>query len=337
MSQVPEDSTINTLASGFKRLLENSKLEEYVALATTSEPPSIPNVSLMHVRFKEDLGNSLALAGFLCSQALNYALSRKRRQALIKGLIEMNAAGSADLSSAGPLLTAVRDSFIEFHKDYPSRASEVGEVLAYCVAANQLGASQVAAKMSLKTSGNMPVHGLDGLHAKVENSCLYIFFLESKLSQSANAGVKEFAESAAGFGSNDKQYLLDYTLARDFGNLDSLEGDERELAIKCFDIMGEPNLVPRRERSVGVVLYKDPLFKKLSPVADGQPPDFHEQEFGSAYTKQLSRHQQAALKHLQNNSVDANKCRVFFVAVPDVDELRERFYDQIGYKPKASQ
>ncbi len=246
----------------------------------------------------------------------------------------MLEAEGADISSLGSIMTAVRDAFIEFHEEHPSRASEVGEVLAYCIALSQLGAAQVAAKMSLKTSSNMPVHGLDGLHAKVENGCLYIYFLESKLSKSANDGVADYAKSVAGFGSNVKQYLLEYTLARDLSNLDSLEGSERELAIQAFDVMGSPDLVARRERSVGVVLYTDGLFGKLSPVADGQPADFHEKEFVNAYTKLLNHHQDAALTHLKKHSVDPNKCRIFFVAVPDVNELRALFYDRLGYKPK---
>lgn len=320
------------LQNGLKRLLENSALDAYVSLAAASTSPSAPHSSLMYVRFKENLGNSLALADFLCNQALNYALSRKRRLEVRKRMVESEG---ADISSMGSIFTAVRDAFIEFHEEHPSRASEVGEVLAYCIALTQLGAAQVAAKMSLKTSSNMPVHGLDGLHAKVENGCLYLYFLESKLSTSANNGVADYAESVAGFGSDVKQYLLEYTLARDMGNLDSLDGTERELAIQAFDVMGAPNLVARRERSVGVIMYTDGLFGKLPPVADGQPADFHEKEFVNAYAKLLKHHQDAALKHLTKHSVDPNKCRVYYVAVPDVNDLRELFYERLGYKPKG--
>lgn len=330
MNDESKSDDLAALENGLQRLLETSALEDYVSLAVASIPPSAPQSALMHVRFKENLGNSLALADFLCQQALNYALSRKRRLEVLK---RMQEAQGADISSMGSILTAVRDAFIEFHKEHPSRASEVGEVLAYCIAVSQLGAAQVAAKMSLKTSSNMPVHGLDGLHAKVENGCLYLYFLESKLSQSANNGVAEYAESVAGFGSNTKQYLLEYALARHLSNLDSLEGKERELAIQAFDPMGAPIAVARRERSVGVILYKDGLFGKSSPVADDQPADFHEHEFADAYSKLLAHHQDAALKHLKKHSVDPNMCRVYFVAVPDVDELRELFYSRLGFKP----
>jgi len=320
------------IQSGLEKLLDQSPLEKFVKTAIRSTDPSTPATTLMYVGFKENLGNSLALADFLWKQALNYALTRKRREQI---QAQLASAPPGDISAIAAPVNAARDAFIEFHKDYPSRASEVGEVLAYCIGVSELGAAQVAAKMSLKTSGNMPVHGLDGIHAKVDGGALYVFFLESKLSQSANVGVKDYAESIAGFGSNIKQYLLEYSIVRDLGNLDALTGVERELALACFDIMENPDAVERRERSVGVVLYKEGLFSKVSPVQPGQPVGFHEAEFSAAYAKELAHHQDAALKHLKAGGADASKCHVYFVAVPNIDDLREQFYTRMGYKPEG--
>lgn len=322
---------VEIVQGALEKLLDRSPLEKIVRRAIQSDDSTSPATTLMHVAFKENLGNTLALADFLWTQALNYALTRKRRDQI---RAKLESAPPGDISTIAAPVNAVRNAFIEFHKDYPSRASEVGEVLAYCIAVNELEAAQVAAKMSLKTSGNMPVHGLDGIHAKVDGGALYIFFLESKLSQSANAGVKDYAESVAGFGRNLKQYLLEYSIVRDLGNLDTLTGSERDLALACFDVMDSPDTVERRERSVGVILYKEGQFDKLPPVQPGQPVGFHETEFAAAYAAQLDHHQQAALKHLTAENVDTNKCHVFFVAVPDVDELRELFYMRMGYKPE---
>ena len=131
MKEESDSGELAALESGLQRLLESAPLDDYVSLAITSISPSVPHAALMHVRFKENLGNSLALADFLCNQALNYALSRKRRLDVRKRMLE---AQGADISSMGSILTAVRDVFIEFHEEHPSRASEVGEVLAYCIA-----------------------------------------------------------------------------------------------------------------------------------------------------------------------------------------------------------
>lgn len=328
-----DDKTdVEIVKAALEKLLDRSPLEKFVKVAAQSTPPSAPATSLLHVGFKENQGNSLALADFLWNQALNYALTRRRRDQI---RAKVASAPDGDISDIGGPVNAARNAFIEFHKEYPSRASEVGEVLAYCIAVSLLGSTQVAAKMSLKTSGNMPVHGLDGIHAKVEGGALYIFFLESKLSQSANDGVKEYAGSVAGFGSSVKQYLLEYAMVKDLGNLDTLTGKERELALSCFDVLESPDAVARRERSVGVILYKESLFERLSPVQPDQKVGFHEEEFRGRYMKELDHHQQAAMKHLASNSVDANKCHVYFVAVPDVDKLRELFYMRMGYTPEG--
>ncbi|MFK2906050.1 DUF1837 domain-containing protein [Dyella ginsengisoli] len=329
-----EKTDAEIVQGALEKLLDQSPLGKYVRTATRSVDPTPPSTTLMYVGFKENLGDTLALANFLWTQALNYALTRKRRDQI---RTRMQSAPPGDISAMAAPVNAVRDAFIEFHQDYPSRASEVGEVLAYCIAVNDLGAAQVAAKMSLKTSGNMPVHGLDGIHAKVEDGALYVFFLESKLSQSANTGVKDYAESIAGFGNNLKQYLLEYSIVKDLGNLDTLAGSERDLALACFDVMDSPGTVERRERSVGVILYKEGQFGNLPPIQAKQPVGYHEAEFSAAYAAQLAHHQQAALKHLSAGNVDPNKCHVYFVAVPNIDELREQFYTRMGYKPKVKE
>lgn len=316
------------LKKAIEDLLDSAPLDTVVACAVpidTSTSANHPRTALLHTIFNEDKPQIDALARFLWKQSVNYALSRRRRVAFLKIL----QTSSADLSAAADIIQVVRNVFIEFRKQYPSRASEVGEVLAYCIALHHLKAAQVAAKMSLKTSPNMPVHGLDGIHAIFENDALTVYFLESKLSQSANDGVREYAESVAGFLKDEKQYLREYELVGELGNLDSLEGDARELMLQHFDVVGKPN-IHRRERSVGVICYSEKKhFANTIPVSDG-PIDAHEKHFAGNYAQERTHHQQAALKHLQAQGADPNKCIVFFVAVPDVDALREKFYAAMG-------
>ena len=329
-----EDAPVDALAqlkASMESLLDKVELSKYVAVAVASAPPASPATTLMHVRFLEDKANVDSLAQFLWKSAQNYALSRRRRNELRQ---EMLDAPPGDISIASTVTTAVREAFLDFRKKYPHRASEVGEVLAYCIAVEQLGAAQLAAKMSLKTSPNMPVHGLDGIHAKVDSGWLTLFFLESKLSQSANDGVAEFAESVAGFTSDQKQYRREYSIVRDLGNFDALSDADRKVALDYFDVMASPDDVPKRERYVGVVMYSDAkAFQGLPPVDDQQAPGFHEKAFAAAYTGDLKHHQDAAMKHLTKHGADASKCRVYFVVVPDTGVIRELFYQAMGYVP----
>lgn len=316
-------------------LKDKVELFKYVAVAVESKDPSQPQTTLMHVRLQENLANVQSLSRYLWMRAANYALSRKRRQEFRE---QMAGDPDADLAVALLVSEATRDAFLEFSEKYPQRASEVGELLAYCIAIERLGAAQLAAKMSLKTNNNMPVHGLDGIHAVVEDGWLVVYFLESKLNQTANGGVSDFAKSVADFTSNKKQYKREYSIVRDLGNFDTLGPESRKVALDYFDVLVSPDDVPKRERYVGVVLYSDEsLFNGLPPVLKGQQPGFHENELAAAYSQQLGHHQQAAMKHLGKHGADPNKCLVYFVVVPDVDELRKLFYEAMGYSPKGKQ
>lgn len=321
---------LKQLKSGLESLLDPVALSEHVAVAAASERPSQPSTTLMHVRFLENKANVEKLAHYLWLCAQNYSLSRRRRIEIQKQISE---AAPGDLSVAGLVTTTVRNAFLEFNKAFPHRSSEVGELLAYCVALEQLGATQLLAKMALKTNNNMPVHGLDGIHGKVENGWLNLFFLESKLSSSANAGAKEFAESIAEFSNNTKQYQREYQLVKELGNLDALPASDKELALEYFDVFGSSS-IPKRERYIGIILYSDAkAFDAVPPVDDDYEPHYYEKFFSEEYAKQLSHHQEAVLKHLQNFGATPENCRVYFVVVPDANELREMLYQVMGYVP----
>jgi hypothetical protein len=333
---VTSSSTSPSLSAVIDKLLNQSPLDEYVKCvmdAAVSSSGLAPKLGLLHVRFQEDIPNSSSLADFLSSQAVNYALSRKRREMYRS---QLSAAKNGDLSITTQIQKAVRGAFIEFRKEFPSRASEVGEVLAYCVAVNHLGAAQLVAKMSLKTSTNMPVHGLDGIHASVTaDGVLNVFFLESKLAGTAASGTADYAESVAGFGSNKKQYMQEYGLVRDLGNLDALPYDEQEKIMAYLDVFNKPN-APRRERSVGIICYSETKhFGNKVPVDDGAL-DKHELHFSNLYVNDHGRHHKNLSNQLTKHNVDPNKCLIYLVAVPDVDELRVQFYDSLGIVPAPS-
>lgn len=318
------DAQPSPLAKALEALLNPSSLDDHLisAAADTAETAGEgPRTTLLHLRFNEDIPKVDALARHLWEECFYYALPRRRQEAFRKE-IEKNP------SVAMRVGTAVRDSFIAFNEKNPTRASEVAEVLAYCVVQHHLAAAQVVAKMGLKTSSNMPVHGLDGIHAKFENGALTVYFLEAKLAGSANSGARDYAESAAHFLQNQGQYLREYQIVAELGNLDALDEPERQLALDHFDILGKPT-IQHRERYVGIICYSEKKYAKSIPVSDG-PVDAHEKHFSGLYTPSHDHHRKAAAKHLTANGAKPAKCIVFFVAVPDVNELRKKFYQVMG-------
>ena len=287
-----------------------------------------PRTGLLHLRFREDLPLVDDLARVLFEQCVYYALPRRKR-------LELQEQVANDISKAIRITTLVRDVFIEFNVRHPARASELGEVLAYCIAQRHLSAPQVAAKMALKTASNMPVHGLDGVHASFENGALTVYFLEAKLAGTARTGAARYAKSAAEFLADKKQYAREYQLVGDLGHLDSLTGQARQAAIDYFDIWNKPEL-PRRERFVGVICHSEPKhYADKVPIDDGNF-EVHQTHFSEIYGADhpaLRAFSNAEITKLGGNPA---KATLFFVAVPDVNELREAFYRALGISTPAA-
>lgn len=317
------------LAAALETLLNPSKVDDYIRCVVEHvfDPDALPPTSLLHPRFNEDVPLVADLATFLWRQCFFYALPRRKQKKLKESL-------DTDPSMSLEIWRIVKSAFMDYSVKNPSRSSEIGEVIAYVLVQHLLKAPQVAAKMALKTSANMPVHGLDGIHATFEAGAMTIYFLEAKLSYSANAGAKAYAESAKEFLSDRKQYLREYEIVSDLGNLDALSGDEREAALDYFNILEQPRL-QRRERYVGVVCYSEKKnYANKIPVSPG-PIEIHEDHFAGLLQSELERFRRAALRHLQRNDADPAKCFVFFLAVPDVNQLRCAFYQAMGLPPPA--
>lgn len=320
------EAKLKSFADAFAALKETPGVGSFLSACppiSTGKPQ--PATTLIFPRFREDAPDMEALAEYLWIQAINYVIPlRKRQQA---NAIAAQSYTGGDMSMSSRLLRETKRTFLEFNEEYPHRAGEVGELLSYLIALEYLQAGQVASKMALKTNGNMPVHGLDGIHASFENGIMILYFLESKLSGSANDGVSEYAKSVSGFGTNRKQYLLEYGIISDLSNLDALSNEDKKTALEYLDVYG-PMKSQRIERSIGVVCYTEVKHfnNKLVKSKTTSPSD-HEAYFESNYAAEFEHHQNAAIKHLEANDVDTSDCEVFFIAMPDVNKLRELFHE----------
>ncbi|MES2490663.1 MAG: DUF1837 domain-containing protein [Pseudomonadota bacterium] len=298
-------------------------------IARCPGPPDLgdPPTILLYPRFKEDAPDISAFAEWLWINAINYAIPLRKRK------LAQQTAGAgpsgADLASTARLYLEAKRAFLNFNKAYPSRASEVGELIAYLVALRFLNAGQLASKMALKTNTNMPIHGLDGVHASFENGVMTLYFLESKLAKTAASGAKEYAESVKGFGNSRKQYLVEYEILSDLGNLQALSDEQKLLAMEYLDIYGKKKS-QRIERSIGVICFTEGNhYSNKLQKNKATPPAAHEKNFSSIYEADHARHLAAVKKYLDEKDVKSDECEVFFVAVPDVNVLRELFQEHM--------
>lgn len=182
----------------------------------------------------------------------------------------------------------------------------------------------------------MPIYGLDGIHASVNNGALTVYFLESKLAGTAASGTADFVKSVAGFNDDKDQILHEYGLVSDLGNLETLSETDKNLLMQYLDVFENPN-ANRRERSIGVICHSESKhFSNTIPIDDDGDIEKHETHFGGLYKGDFDRHHSNIVNQLSTTNVAASKCMLFLVAVPDVNELRERFYESLGVGPNPA-
>ena len=321
------DEDVSSLS---KLLIKQNDFANQLGCAKESELQDQTKLDLIYLRFKEDQPSVHELVEALFFQLVNYALPASKRKA-----IHDPDGDGLDLSKQIKLFAEARRSFIKFKKtnrtpQSDARYGEVGELISFCIASHFLNSPQIAAKMALKTNSEMPVFGLDGIHARFEkDNTLTVFYLESKMTGTAEAGISQYADSASGFETDRKHKLNEYRIATDLSNLDSLEGHEQEIAMEYFDPYSESSHSVR-ERFVGIIVHSEDLYADKLPISDVAPIDIHEKNFKNKYAAKYDYFITELEKRLKLKGATLGKNRAFMLSVPCVTELKELFAKEMS-------
>lgn len=143
----------------------------------------------MHVlRRHNNAPRTKDLATHVADLVVDYATPRSK----------IRAAKELDVTSTSAhtgLLRKARELFV-----HRSDSGEGGEALLYCLADSVLGLPQLLCKMPLKTSSQMHVHGVDGIHGCFRDDLgLSLYWGESKLHASLASAVTGCVEGLARF------------------------------------------------------------------------------------------------------------------------------------------
>lgn len=148
-----------------------------------------------HIPFRAGTPNLDDFVDFLFCRIVEYCIPLKERKAAADHLHY-----TGDHRRMTELHEKAKSLFVQ-SRAQQSRAGEPGELILFSLLEGKFGAPQLACKMYLKTSTEMPVHGSDGIHALYdeESKELRILWGESKLHQdfsgalsSTLASVKKF-------------------------------------------------------------------------------------------------------------------------------------------------
>lgn len=280
---------------------------------------------LLFVRFREDEPQLREFVDVLADQLVNYVIPLTKRRRANKSGADSTTGGDTALHAR--LQREAVGLLIRYNKDHSARYGEIGELISYVVAVRFLGAPQIGSKMALKTSSQMPVHGVDGLHFRLEgDGTATMFLLESKVTGKASDATREFCDSALKYQEDSRARKAELRIATDLSNLDALREPLRSELKDYFDPYSTSGAsLKRRERHVGVLTYSEVAYQSRLPVKAGDPIGVHEENFQVAYLQKRQGIGDLLVKQAQVKGLDLAKCKVFLIAVPDVDGLKEAF------------
>jgi len=294
-------------------------------LKEVDSSPRLEQPRLLFLRFRQQEPELDALAELLTDLLVDYAIPlNKRKQANVVGSASKTG-GSTVMH--GRLYREAKRLLIEYEKANQGRYGELGELLSYAIAVHYLGAAQIGSKMALKTSQGMPVHGVDGLHVRANSDGTVTFFvLESKVMPDATDASRDMISSISEYRADRSKKLNELRLVTDLSNLDSLTGEQRDAAKSFFNAYeGSGSHLKRRDIHVGSLVFSEATYKNRLPVDNSKPITIHEEHFETSFKAKHGRFKSNLDRQAGAKGLDLGNCVVFFIAVPDVNELKHVF------------
>ncbi|MGN8094151.1 HamA C-terminal domain-containing protein [Methylobacterium sp. 22177] len=274
--------------------------------------------------FREGKPTVAEFVELLSTKLISFCMSRKSINAAHEKLRHLSPQKQFERA------TALRDQAVDLFKRAQrntNRNGEFGEVITYLLIEHVLKAPQLVAKMSLKTSREMPVHGSDGVHFSFDPATggLTLLWGESKCYASVANALSEAVKSVAENLQDDKM-KQEIFLVREHGDLSAFSDAGRDAIMSFLDPYAE-NYNQRIDGSVILVAFD---FERFADMNGLKPADV-DNAFQDALRVELDSCATRLDAQLKKNGIEHHTIDVFFLPVPSVQDLRMRFQHRIGW------
>lgn len=207
-------------------------------------------------------------------------------------------------------------------------SGEPGELILFILLEAFLDAPQVACKMYLKTNKNVPVHGTDSIHIRLDKSSgrLMLFWGESKLYEDLSDGlsaivtsIKSFITPTAGTAGRDR----DISILRDHTNVP--DKNLRKAILNFFDPYSEKS--NQRIEVFGCLAAFNHQFLngcQTIPSADV------EKKFLAEYQMRINSACRLFESKIRAAKLASFNFHLLLLPFRSLQELREAFYRKLG-------
>lgn len=214
-------------------------------------------------------------------------------------------------------------------KRHGAHLGEPGELILFLLMEAFFDAPQIACKMYLKTSENMPVHGSDGIHIKynADSDELLLFWGESKLYSKISSAFDEIVSSICKFISerdarNPRNRDID--IIKDHPNIDNEKS--KDALLKFFNPYEEESNRIREIYSCFVGFD----YNLYNHLADKTGVELREY-FLEQYLKRAKTAVELFCSKVKENNIEKLDFHLLLLPFPSVEELRNKFFARLGY------
>lgn len=283
------------------------------------------NLRLHYPAIRDTEATVEELIGTIALYLTHFSLPRKQVEAVYKAQAKLKTPFERH-QAISRLEQEARSLFIRARKS-SRRTGEAGELLLYLFTEWLLDAPQIIAKMSLKTSAQMPVHGSDGIHVRFDakSGRLILFSGEAKFHSNITKAVASAITSIkAGLSREKMRHEIDLVNRHiDFSGLDGVARTSLLRYLDPFD-----NAYNDRLEVVTCLVGFD-FTGYADLVATG--PDDPDTNFKTLATAKLREVGPVFARALKNAGLPNQRVELFLFPVPSVSVLRDLFQNQIGW------
>lgn len=283
------------------------------------------NLRLHYPALRDAQATVEELIGVVALYLTHFSLPRKRVEAVYAAQETMRT--PFERHQAISLLEREARSLFIRARTSSQRTGEAGELLLYLLTEWLLDAPQIIAKMSLKTSAQMPVHGSDGIHARfdAESNRLIFYSGEAKLHSDLTNAIASAVTSIKSSVSREKmQHEIE--LVRRHIDFSGIDEPARSALLRYLD----PYEEAYNDRLEVVTCLVGFDFTGYTDLAADAPED-PDTSFRASVTAKLREVGPAFAKALRDAGLPNQRVELFLFPVPSVSVLRDLFQNHIGW------
>lgn len=304
----------------------------------TTDIPHVENVKLtgrfFYLSFRNKTITEKEFAKFVYDQIIRYCIPRwKNNEALQKVINTQNERFIIELHDQA------RDLFVKSLKKKGAHLGEPGELISFIILEYFFNAPQIACKMFLKTSEQMPVHGSDSVHIRMngESDSLELIWGESKMYSELSTAFDEALKSIDGFTKVDSNSAAtraprerDIDIIKDMPNVPNEE--MKKALCNYFDPYSEYSN-KWSESFCCFIGFDYPLYRQLESLSDNAIEAYFREQYQERIKSAYS---------LFANKISAKKLNsldFILVLLPfmNLDNFRSEFYRLLGVDNSADQ